>query len=67
MTQPDAVNTSQGPSPDMIKSWKEDSMHEIKSSWAQFLGDAPQPTLGPSVPVANMGPDALRQLSPSDD
>ena len=52
----------------MIKSWKEDFMCEMKSSWAQFLGDAPpQLTVGPSVPVANMGPDALRQLSPSDD
>ena len=68
VTQPDAVNTSQGPSPDMIKSWKEDFMREMKSSWEQFVGDAPpQPTVGPSVPAANMGPDALRQLSPSDD
>ena len=40
----------------------------MKSSWEQFVGDAPpQPTVGPSVPAANMGPDALRQLSPSDD
>ena len=68
VTQPDTVNPSQGLSPAMIKSWKEDFMREIKSSWAQFLGDAPpQPTVGPSVPVANMGPNALRQLSPSDD
>ena len=68
VTQPDAVNPSQGPSPAMIKSWKEDFMREIKSSWAQFLGDdPPQPTVGPSVRVAIMGPDALRQLSPSDD
>ena len=52
----------------MIKSWKEDFMRKIKSSWAQFLGDAPpQLTVGPSVPAANMGPDALWQLSPSDD
>ena len=32
------------------------------------IGDAlPQPTVGPAVPSANMGPDSLRQLSPSDD
>ena len=68
VTQPDAVNPSQGPSLAMIKSWKEDFMREIKSCWTQFLGEAPpQPTVGPSVPVVNMGPDALRQLSPSDD
>ena len=68
LTQPDAVNTPQGPSPHMIKSWKEDFMREMKSTWEQFVGDAPpQPTVGPSVPAANMGPDALRQLSPSDD
>ena len=67
VTQPDAVNTSQGPSPDMIKNWK-DFMREMKSSWEQFVGDAsPQPTVGPSVPAANMGPNLLQQLSPSDD
>ena len=43
-------------------------MREMKTSWDQFVGDAsPQPTVGPAVPSANMGPDALRQLSPSDD
>ena len=32
------------------------------------VGDAPpQPTVGPAVPFANMGPDSLRQLSPSVD
>ena len=68
VTQPDAVNPSQGSSPYMIKTWKEDFMREMKSSWEQFVGDAPpQPTVGPSVPAANMGPDGLRQLSPSDD
>ena len=57
-----------GPFPDMIKSWKEDFMHAMKSSWEQFVGDAPpQPTVGPTVPFANMGPDVLQQLSPSDD
>ena len=67
VTQPDAVNPSQGPSPDMIKSWKEDFMPEMKSSWEQFLGDAPpQPTMGPSLPAANTGPNVLRQLNPSD-
>ena len=43
-------------------------MREMKSSWEQFVGDAsPQPTVGPSVPAANMGPNLLQQLSPSDD
>ena len=67
VTQPDAVNTSQGPSPDMIQSWKEEFMRDVKTCWNQFVGDAPpQPTVGPAVPSANMGPDSLRQLSPSD-
>ena len=33
-----------------------------------MVGDAPpQPTVGPAVPFANMGPNSLRQLSPSVD
>ena len=40
----------------------------MKTCWNQFVGDAPpQPTVGPAVPSANMGPDSVRQLSPSDD
>ena len=40
----------------------------MRAFWQQFVGDAPpQPTVGPSVPPADMGPDSLRQLSPSDD
>ena len=43
-------------------------MKDMKSCWQQFVGDAPpQQTVGPAVPSANMGPDSLRQLSPSDD
>ena len=68
VTQPDAVNTSQGPSPDIIQSWQEEFMRDMKTCWNQFVGDAPpQPTVGPAVPSANMGPNSLRQLSPSDD
>ena len=40
----------------------------MRNCWKQFVGDAPpQSTVGPSVTHENMGPDALRQLSPSDD
>ena len=68
VTQPDAVNISQGPSPDVIQSWQEEFIWDMKTCWNQFLGDAPpQPTMGPAVRSANMGPDSLRQLSPSDD
>ena len=40
----------------------------MKLYWQQLQGDAPpQSTEGPTVSQGNMGPDALRQLSPSDD
>ena len=40
----------------------------MRNCWKQFVGDAPpQSTVGPSVTHENMGPDPLRQLSPSDD
>ena len=43
-------------------------MVDMRACWKQFIGDAPpQPTVGPSVTLENMGPDPLRQLSPSDD
>ena len=52
----------------MIQSWKEEFMRDMKTCWDQFVGDAPpQPTVGPAVPSANIGPDSLRQLSSSDD
>ena len=42
-------------------------MEDMRNCWKQFVGDAPpQSTVGPSVTHENMGPDALRQLSPSD-
>ena len=68
LTQQDAGTISQGPTPEMIKGWKEELMADMRAFWQQFVGDAPpQPTVGPSVTPENMGPDSLRQLSPSDD
>ena len=68
LTQQDAGTFSQGPTPEMIKGWKEEFMVDMRAFWQQFVGDAPpQPTVGPSVTPENMGPDSLRQLSPSDD
>ena len=52
----------------MVLGWKEEFMEDMKNCWKQFVGDAPpQSTVGPAVSHENMGPDALRQLSPSDD
>ena len=43
-------------------------MEDMRNCWKQFVGDAPpQSTVGPAVTHENMGPDALRHLSPSDD
>ena len=68
LTQQDAGTIPQGPTPEMIKGWKEEFMVDMRAFWQQFVGDAPpQPTVGPSVAPENMGPDSLRQLSPSDD
>ena len=68
MTQQDAGTISQGPTPEMIQGWKEEFMVDMKAYWQQFVGDAPpQQTVGPAVPSANMGPNSLWQLSPSDD
>ena len=64
----DAGTLPQGPTPEMVKGWKEELMEDMKNYWKQFIGDAPpQSTVGPAVTHENMGPDALRQLSPSDD
>ena len=68
LTQQDAGTFSQGPTPEMIKGWKEEFMVDMRAWWKQFVGDAPpQPTVGPAVTLENMGRDLLRQLSPSDD
>ena len=64
----DAGTLPQGPTPEMVKGWKEELMEDMKNHWKQFIGDAPpQSTVDPAVTHENMGPDALRQLSPSDD
>ena len=68
MMQQDAGTISQGPTPEMIQGWKEEFMVDMKAYWQQFVGDAPpQQTVDPAVPPANVGPDSLQQLSPSDD
>ena len=81
MAQPSSVNIAahpqmpqdvetfpQGPPPEMVKGWKDELLQDTKSYWQQLIGDAPpQSTVGPAVSHKNMGPDALRQLSPSDD
>ena len=37
VTQPDAVNTSQGSSPNVIQSWQEEFMRDMKTCWNQLL------------------------------
>ena len=67
-TPQDAGTLSQGPTPEMVIGWKEEFMENMRNCWKQFVGDAPpQSTVGPSVTHENMGPDALQQLSPSED
>ena len=64
----DARNILQGPTQEMVQSWKAEWFEDMKLYWQQLQGDAPpQSTVGPAVSQGNMGPDALRQLSPSDD
>ena len=64
----DVETFPQGPPPEMVKGWKDELLQDMKSYWQQLIGDAPpQSTVGPAVSHENMGPDALRQLSPSDD
>ena len=64
----DAGTLPQRPTPEMVKGWKEELMEDMKNYWKQLIGDAPpQSTVGPAFTHENMGPDALRQLSPSDD
>ena len=81
MAQPSTVNIAappqmpqdvetfpQGPPLEMVKGWKDELLQDMKSYWQKLIGDAPpQSTVGPAVSHENMGPDALRQLSPSDD
>ena len=64
----DAGNILQGPTPEMVRSWKAEWFEDMKLYWQQLQGDAPpQSTEGPAVSQGNMDPDTLRQLSPSDD
>ena len=65
--QPDE-NDSQGPPPALVQDWKAQIFEDMRLYWRQLQGDAPpQSTVGPAVPQGNMGPDTLRQLSPSGD
>ena len=64
----DAENILQGPIQEMVQSWKAEWFEDMKLYWQQLQGDAPpQSTAGSAVSQGNMGPDALRPLSPSDD
>ena len=61
-------NVSPGPPPAVVQDWKTQIFEDMRLYWKQLQGDAPpQSTVGPVVPQGNMGPDALRQLSPSGD
>ena len=61
-------NVSPGPPPAVVQDWKAQIFEDMRLYWKQLQGDAPpQSTVGPAVPQGNMGPDALRQLSPSGD
>ena len=63
----DVGTLPEGPTPEMVKGWKEELLEDMKNYWQQLIGEAPpQWTVGPAVSHENMGPDALRQLSPSD-
>ena len=64
----DAGNILQGPTQEMVQSWEAEWFEDMKLYWQQLQGDAPpQSTAGSAVSQGNMGPDALRPLSPSDD
>ena len=64
----DAGNIPQGPTQEMVQSWKAEWFEDMKLYWQQLQGDAPpQSTAGSAVSQGNMGPDALRPLSPSED
>ena len=61
-------NVYPGPPPAVIQDWKAQMFEDMRLYWKQLQGDAPpQSTVGSAVPQGNMGPDALRQLSPSGD
>ena len=60
----DVGTLPQGPTPEMVKGWKEELLEDMKNYWQQLIGDAPpQSTVGPAVSHENMGPDALREAS----
>ena len=68
MTPQTDENVSQGPPPALVQDWKAQIFEDMRLYWKQLQGDAPpQSTADPAVPQGNMGPDALRQLSPSGD
>ena len=61
-------NVYPGPPPAVVQDWKAQMFEDMRLYWKQLQGDAPpQSTVGSAVPQGNMGPDALRQLSPSGD
>ena len=61
-------NVYPGPPPAVVQDWKAQMFEDMRLYWKQLQDDAPpQSTVGPAVPQGNMGPDALRQLSPSGD
>ena len=43
LTQQEAGTFSQGPTPEMIKGWKEEFMVDMRNCWKQFVGDLSQP------------------------
>ena len=61
-------NVYPGPPPAVVQDWKAQMFEDMRLYWKQLQGDAPpQSTVGSAVSQGNMGPDALRQLSPSGD
>ena len=61
-------NVYPGPPPAVVQDWKAQMFEDMRLYWKQLQGDAPpQSTVGSAVPQGNMGPDTLRQLSPSGD
>ena len=68
MTPQSDETVSQEPPPAVLQDWKAQIFQDMQLYWRQLQGDAPpQSTVGPAVPQGNIGPDALRQLSPSGD
>ena len=51
----------------MMQDWQDAFFKSMQDKWQVLMGDdPPQPTAGSSI-QQNMGPNGLRQLSPSDD